>query len=307
MASIPINSIITKNTLPHQISDGVTSLLGKLAPNLTSPAVTTKAKLIEAPVHLQPDATSLIKHEPDKDIFGIPRIERLTGLDKIHQNLSSIFEKIRSISKAEAEAMARRYKEILKTEDDTEYTTKLFEQVKQDFGYGDNKNICLTIEDNPEFTNYGSFNQDTGELKIRKNLSRLNIFETMFHEFTHVKQLEIAFRAKGAKKRIEESYIRLFQRERPEAYRSDPEPALAVAREEADKDFEQRKRVFGDLPEFKDESMLNIWGRHYSEADINHVRPEVDYDKYRRNLLEQQAFKNGELAGEIFRQISFMK
>lgn len=287
MARIYVNSIIPKPNLPHQAGDEVASLLHKHAPHPT------------LPVHLP-------KLELENDVFGIPRIG-LTALDEVHQNLTKIFEKIRSVSKADAEVMARRYKEILKTESDTEYTTKLFGQVKQDFGYGDNKNIFLTTEDKPELTRWGSFDPTTGKLTIRKKLSRLDIFATLFHEFTHVKQYEIAFRTKGAKERHVEMFTKFLQAKRPNLEKTIPGYALELAQKDADDLFVQRRRVFGDLPEFEDGSVYNILGKRYGEADFNYVTADVNYVEYEENILEQEANRNGDLAKEIFRHIAVMK
>lgn len=300
MVQISLNSIIPKRSLPRQISDRLASLWAKHIPRPTPSVVTTKVEL-KATVSLQSEIATLPKHEPEKDVFGIPRIE-LTGLDKVHQNLTKIFEKIRPVSNAEAEVMARRYKEIFKTENDTEYITKLFEQVKQDFGYGNNERIYLFRDDSPEILNFSSFDQNTGEMSVHTSLSRSDIFVALCHEFTHVKQHEIAFRTIGAKEKLVEKDIEYLKRLNPKGYIKDPESFVRCCRSRVDGFFEGRKRVFGYLPQFEEGSAEDILGRQYMDAEY-YTTPEF----YEDNLLEQEALRNGELAEEVFRQISTMK
>lgn len=332
MTCISTNSIKLKS--PH-IADGVTSMMGNFTKNIIANSPMTLKSDITG---LKPDVKGLnnfnLPNPINADVFGVPRIGLtgldkvsqeltvpnakliknpvkskpkiyiprigLTGLDKIHQNLSRIFEKIRPVSKAEAEAMARRYQEILKTEDHTEYITKLFEQVKQDFGYGENKNIFLKINDDPKCRYLGCFYRYSGELSIKKHIDRESILNAMFHEFTHVKQEEIMLRTKGAKEKYAEMHFEDWQEQIPN---NNPEDSLKFAQKHADDIFGQRRMLFGDLPEFPEESILNIWGKQYVEADFNYLDDSINHNRYRKNLLEQEAYRNGELAKEIFDSI----
>lgn len=232
------------------------------------------------------------------------------SLEKIHQNLAEIFGK-KDLTKEQAETMLKKYREISQIKDKTEYIKQLFAQVKQDFGYGDNKNIYLVIRDEkikfadiPKKKGVAGFCQNNGALSIESFLDKQNIFTSMFHEFTHVRQDEIAFRTIGAREKTVEKGIALIKREVPELYKKDPDAVAKMSKDEADKLFEARKRVFGDLPKFKEGSEEDILGKKYIEADYNYVDADKNVKEYKNNLLEQEAYRITDLAKEVFRHIS---
>lgn len=150
------------------------------------------------------------------------------SFEKVHQNLVEIFGK-KNLSKEEVETTLKKYQEIYKIEDKNEYITKLFEQVKKDFGYGDNKYIYLTIKNAKvklseifKHKGVGGFCQNTGEMNFQASLTKKQIFTSMFHEFTHVKQDEIAFRTIGAKEKRIAKYIEYFRQTSPDMYEKKP-------------------------------------------------------------------------------------
>lgn len=236
------------------------------------------------------------------------------SLEKIHQNLAEIFGK-KDLTKEQAEAMLKKYREISQVKDKTEYIKQLFAQVKQDFGYTDNNKIYLTI--NTKLSKLsdvlkrksaaGAFHPETGELMVCKLDSKQDIFANMLHEFTHAKQFEIGYRASNARATLIEKYITNIKRDLPDIYKKDPKAAAKLMEKEADKTITIRRKIYGDLPIFKEGSQEDIQARKYLHAWQNYTKAEESVKGNKNNLLEQEAYRVTNLAKEVYRHISAMK
>lgn len=236
------------------------------------------------------------------------------SLEKIHQNLAEIFGK-KDLTKEQAEAMLKKYREISQIKDKTEYIKQLFAQVKQDLGYGDNNNIYLTI--NTKLSKLSdvlkhksaaaAFSPETGELIVSKLDSKQDIFANMLHEFTHSKQHGMSFRASNARTTLIEKYVAGIKKDLADIYKKAPETAAKLAAEQADETIAARRKIYGDLPIFKEGSEEDIKARKYLDAWENYTKAEESVKGYKNNLLEREAFRVTEIAKEIFRHISAMK
>ena len=246
------------------------------------------------------------------------------SLAKVAENFSKIFG--REISEAEAKILAKKYKNIYKINKTTKFITELNEQVKKDFGY-ENTDISLIMNGIK-----GSFNSGEGTINIYpgnstffkrlKYLNKKNIFSTMIHEYTHVKQAEIAYRTDPAaynnamttslfNNLYEVRHSKLKQNVEQYARRNN------ISIEEAKKIFLEKKisdstgehllwmnSVWKDLESFTPNKPEYQKGIDYIDAIKNYARSNDNYDKYKENLLEIEARKAGDLADEIFNFIS---
>lgn len=236
------------------------------------------------------------------------------SLEKIHQNLAEIFGK-KDLTKEQAEAMLKEYREISQIKDKTEYIKKLFAQVKQDFGYGDNNNIYLTINTKlsklsevlKRKSAIAAFSPETGELTVSKLDTRQYIFANMLHEFTHSRQHGMSFRASNARATLIEKYIAGIKKDLPDIYKKAPNTAAKLATEQAEKTIAARRKIYGDLSAFKEGSEEDIKAKKYLDAWENYTRPEESVKGYKNNLLEQEAFRVTALGKEIFSHISAVK
>lgn len=234
------------------------------------------------------------------------------SFEKIQKNLIELLHK-KELSKEETNAILKKYKEIYRIKDKKQYITELFEQVKKDFGYS-NKNIFLELKDEKmEFTDIfkhkgvGGFQPGTGKMHFNTALNKKEIFISMFHEFTHVKQHEIAFRTIGAKERTFQKYINEVKETDPKMYNKNKNEVIRLVKNKINKIFEKKKLIYGDLPKFKEGSAEAILGKKYIDAGLNYIQAEDNVKKYKNNLLEQGAYKTEPLAKEILKYIFAMK
>lgn len=112
------------------------------------------------------------------------------SLEKIHQNLAEIFGK-KDLTKEQAEAMLKKYHEILKIEDKDKFIDAAFDAIKEDFGYKDTKieleKSQIPIKGKTKTAN-AAFNPT--RIAIYTGLSKEQILSSTAHEFNHLKQTE---------------------------------------------------------------------------------------------------------------------
>lgn len=228
------------------------------------------------------------------------------SFEKVQQNLAEIFGK-KNLSKEETEAMLAKYQDIHKIKDKKEFITKLFEQVKSDFGYGDNKNIYLTINDKKSSlldalkhkSKAGEFYPGTGELVVYSSGSRHKIFSRLCHEFTHVKQYDMAFKSTGAKEKLIQKYIENSKKDFPDISKEDFDVVVKTVKEKVEEIFEARRKIYGNSLRFEAGSADDILAKKYYDAGANYVQIDENYEKYKNNLLEQEAYHVTSLAEAI--------
>ena len=166
------------------------------------------------------------------------------SIEKVGLNFSEIFR--RDISKDQAQAMVNNYKDIFKIDNYKEFCTKLFEQVKKDYGY-ENVDIKLLIKDLPDGeiktildnTNLASYSSRKGVVTLRPvyhiedgamlSSAKMDMFTSLMHEFQHAKQSEWAYRTdsakyieaikKGATDNLAERLIKQLERTKNNSYK----------------------------------------------------------------------------------------
>lgn len=130
------------------------------------------------------------------------------SFEKVTQNLAEIFGK-KNLSKEEAEAMLKKYKDIYKIEDTDKFIDTAFNTIKEDFGYKDVKielHKVTELIDNGGMKGLGSFNPNF--ITIYKNNSRESILNIFTHEFNHLRQTEHMIRADIFDEKFVENGIR---------------------------------------------------------------------------------------------------
>lgn len=242
------------------------------------------------------------------------------SIEKVAKNFSEIFR--RDVSKEEALKITERYKEIYKISDTKTFIEKMNNQIKNDFGY-ENININLDIG-----SASGSWNKVQGKLNVTpidKNLYRRlkhknknEIFSTIMHEYTHVKQTEFAYRT-NPKKFNEALITRAFNSNYDKEYSALKLSVEKYAQkhnlkiEDAKRKFLQDElkneqnnyllwmdEAWGKLEKFKPDSESYRKGCDYIKSNANYTSAEVNYDEYYKNLLEKEAWHSGNLAKQIF-------
>ena len=117
-------------------------------------------------------------------------------LEEVQLHLKNIFGKDFAID--EANSFLQKYQELHKIADNKEYYKKLFEQLKADFQV-ENKDLVLELWEKPMPVNGGEFAGYTEALTRKIGATcfeeRIKTFKNLFHEFKHVKQNELMYRA----------------------------------------------------------------------------------------------------------------
>ena len=141
------------------------------------------------------------------------------SIEKGAKNFSEIFRK--EVSADDAQKMVNRYKEIFEIKDADNFCTKMFEQVKKDYGYSD-VGIKLKIEKMADTSVASKFSKaDVAAYSAMDGVLQLNpvhfkdgtmslgdkqqMFEAIIHELQHAKQSELAYRTNPSK------YFEAFQ------------------------------------------------------------------------------------------------
>jgi len=123
--------------------------------------------------------------------YAVSNIE-IQNLKKLQKIFQDVFLNP-DIEIGEAKIMFERYKDILKIEDKEEFVKALFKEVKSNYGF---RNSIIQLEFLPPeemIGCIGAADNSFDAVKIRSDLSKEKIFETMHHEFRHHKQNYITF------------------------------------------------------------------------------------------------------------------
>lgn len=227
--------------------------------------------------------------------------------EQAQKNLSEIFRK--DIPKEEAEAMMKRYQEIYKIEDKDTFIEKLFHQVKKDYGY-ENSTVALT-KYNSSFRPGINGYQKPGEIGILRTRSKKQIFNTMTHEFHHMRQDEIMYRTSP------EKFTQIDKNRKLEELLNDSE--FKKLHNEGDEDFKELlnshidkqqkilKKNFGHLPPYKEGSAEYAQAEKYFEACRSYFKDSAKGNEgYMNNLIEVEAWDIGAKMQEVANYIGKM-
>lgn len=244
------------------------------------------------------------------------RILNKPSFEVVQKNLSEILG--RDIGVEETRKLLNNYKNIIKNNKTDEYHNQLFQQVKKDMGYEnlDIKLIIKKLKDGSfksfkEHCNNGSAGAANHEITICPKTAQNNLnssiqrttFGTMFHEWKHIKQAEIAYRTSPDK--LVEAYIEQLKTQNPDYIEQlikenkySRTQALKDLRSELHKDLDT---LFGKYPKFKAGSDEYKKGLKYIECARNYT---TDGKEYFEQLSEKEAFEIGDKARKIYDYIS---
>lgn len=243
---------------------------------------------------------------------------------KVQEDLSRIFG--REFTLDETRDLADKYKRIYHNRNTATYITELNKQLKEDFGYK-NTNITLNIDGT-----LGAWDKVNGRLHVtpadQKTHDRVlhrhkrDIFVTMVHEYTHVKQSEIAYRT--SPEELNKALIkRNYNANLNDKYSPEKELLEKMAREQnltleeaKEKRLEElynspneyrlkwMDEAFGNMEKFQPYTEEYMRGLSYIEENGKYVSAEQNFAEYRKNWLEEEAYLTAPFAKEIFRYIT---
>jgi len=235
------------------------------------------------------------------------------SIEKVAKNFSEIFR--RDVSKEEAQRLVERYKEIFKIRDKDEFIKKCFEQVKKDFGYGSldvqvgklPKELLEACRKEgktlgggyrpltPVFKETGNGMCELTELTseiigVNPSLSKSELFNTIVHEITHLKQYEIAYRTdkkaffeairKNRMPTLSKKYIQEYQRIFEEVYGPTLEKLPKITK--GTKEYELGMKYIDGIEKYKSGSSG------------------ATYEEYISQLVEKEAHGTGPIVNEIY-------
>ena len=255
------------------------------------------------------------------------------SIEKVAQNFSEIFR--RDVSKDEAQKLVKRYEEILNIKNPEEFYNKAFEQIKKDYGY-EKTPINLHINKTRNYSDSGNaswnnvdarlevnaFSEDGNSIKAMKKRGKKCVLQRIMHEFQHVKQSEISYRASRDNlaeaihcqnfeistlienaKRTLKNKTELEQQAKKSGITVDEckkmlEKSIKLLeskKEEAKIPFDKNARIKLDdlwekLPKYDKESDEYKMGLKYIENTKNYITSAKDRKKYNTQLLEAEAF-----------------
>lgn len=231
------------------------------------------------------------------------------NIENIRKNLSEIFEK--NITQKEAEELTKNYKKIYEIKDDDEFVKKLFEQIKNDFGFK-NSHIKLNIEDfNPtNAPNWAAMHTDLGHM-IRitrvngKYAKREELFGILFHEFKHHKQFETSIATDKLAFEEALAYKKLKEYSQEQINNNGGEQAVINWIKEQSRKFllPEYNRIEQEIGQLPKDSVLYKKGLKYIEGKRDYIQESEIISKnndYKNNILELEAHKVGKLAEELF-------
>ncbi len=286
--------------------------------------ISSKDKKILAKANFSQDDTSISYKD---SIFGKAQPCMLV-LRSMSRCFSSIFCKKFSIENTIEKLNS--YQKLSYIKDTNEFCQKAFEQIKKDFGYKD-INIPLVLDKYStsnagwELTNCVMHlcADTTSKLDGSK---KADIIEYLIHEFIHVKQTEMSYRASLDKylDAIAENYPRrivgnllaqpnetlaeiakstgqslenLQKVLRSCGLRDKVDFSVSFGGKEQIFDKETAKinldRVFGHLKPFRKGSVKYQKSLNYIEGARTYIPHSIDKDRYERGILEKEAFKSG--------------
>lgn len=230
--------------------------------------------------------------------------EKPVSFEKVQQNLAEIFGK-KDLTKEQAEAMLQQYQEVYKIKDKNTFIEKLFNQVKKDYGY-EHSSKQLKILDKPVFKDgtkkLGSNSKEN--LEVYSTQSKNELFETIAHEFRHMKQDEYMYRSNpgnwGQIRRDSFIEYALSDPKLKKIYNKDPAAFNELVSNKYNEELEIMRKDFGHLSKFDEGSDEYRQAEKYLEAKKSYINDRTKgYTEYRNNLLEVEAWGVGAKMREI--------
>lgn len=225
------------------------------------------------------------------------------NLEEAQIHLKNIFGK--DITLDEVNNFILKHKELNKIGDNKEYYKKLFDQLKCDFKV-ENKNLSLKLMEKPIQKGSGMFEGYTEaltrEIGATSSNERAKTFATLFHEFRHVKQNELMYRADSA--RLVRAKVLELEKSNNASWQSilnDCAGNKNKAREMVKNEVENiYRKNWGHLKPVSTASEEYKLGIKYLENEENRIPPG---EHYYEQILEKEAQFVGKTAEKLFRLI----
>lgn len=223
------------------------------------------------------------------------------GFEEAQIQLKNIFEKDFGVE--ETKTFIQKYQELSKISDNKEYYQKLFEQLKKDFSV-ENKNLALELWEKPLPVKGGVMNGYTEALTRKIGATafeeRLTTFMNLFHEFRHVKQNELMYKADSA--RLIKAKIAELEKSNNASWQEilkncggDKNKARKMVQEEIERVY---KDIWGHLKPAPKTSTDYTRGIKYLENEENRIPPG---ERYYEQILEKEAQFVEKAAEKLFK------
>ncbi len=255
---------------------------------------------------------------------------------ELRQKFSEIFKK--DFSEVETDKLVENYKQIFKIDDVDDFSQKMFEQIKKDSG-NESKNIEFVIRKcKSGMAEGGGYTPQNRMLYLdiehKNNIinheQKKLIFESLVHEFQHVRQYEMAYNADslkfakamtkncdpieaiafledalkrkttlisqlGGEKEVQEIIEKLKL--------NDPDSINLYCSRTSDEVIEiinNIKKSFGPVKQYDKNSENYKKGMKYLENFENYIQPtEKTREQYQQQIIEKEAFDAQFIAREI--------
>lgn len=232
------------------------------------------------------------------------------NLGKVQRNFTEIFGK-KNITTEETEKLIQKYREIYNINNKDEFITQAFNQIKKDFGY-ENTSMRLEISHEKEINEAGLLNlgrSNVKRIRIYSEDSKENIFNTIAHEFGHMRQDEYMFRvnpekwAQINKDSIFEAVLK--NDELKKIHDKSPQEFNDIILKLNNEELKVLETNFGHLPKFKEDSSEYIQVKKYFKAKSSYTEDKKSPINYYFNALERNAKRIGNLMQEVVSYIKF--
>lgn len=214
--------------------------------------------------------------------------------EKLPKSLSDVFK--RDISVEQTKEIQNKYKELYKIKDAEEFTRKIYEQIKKDYGY-ENADIPLKINYKGKYfflkqllkgkrhNTLGCANSFNPSITINLSaakgdklgtFAKKNITDIIFHEFKHIQQFELCYRHNKNK----------FFETIPEYSEFPTMIKLNYERAFQNVPIKNTKNEAGTIEKY----IYNL--RNYKSSSS-------EYSKYKNQIVEQEAFAAGNTGRQL--------
>ncbi len=223
------------------------------------------------------------------------------------EEVQAAFEKIfrKDIPKEHSQKMLDKYKDIMKIEDKDTFITKVFEQIKKDYGL-ENCNIALKINGTGSLAAGGCGYK---EIAIKSQASKQEIFGTIAHELNHSVQRKYSFNS-SMESKIERYVAALSKKpETKNIYEKNPKQVIdEIIKPMINKEIKSGEEIYGKYTPFKHNSAEDILAQKYSLGVDNYVKADfwdsiteiVGKSKYRNQFIEKESSDVESLAKSIY-------
>lgn len=230
------------------------------------------------------------------------RAKPFKSIEEVQAAFQKIFRK--DMSKEHSQKMLDKYKDIMKIEDKNTFITKVFEQMKKDYGL-ESCNIALkTNEANTLSAGACGYK----EIVIKSKGSKQEIFGTIAHELNHTVQNKYSFNSSVESKIERYIAVLLKNPETKKIYEKNPKHIDEMIKSMMNKEIAKEEQIYGKYTPFKHNSAEDILAQKYSQGVYNYIKPTFwdmitetfGQSKYRNQFIEKESSDVERLAKSIY-------